>query len=79
MKKIQQWLNNSPCKSIGRQPCGTDCLSKPTIEQVAKTVESLEVINQLIQQNSFEFLLILNSSISFRHVRVNQCGSLLLR
>lgn len=44
MKKIQQWLNENPCKSIARQPCGTECLSKATIEQVGKIVESLEVI-----------------------------------
>lgn len=43
LKKIQQWLNEIPIKSIGRQSCGTESLSRQSIEQVVKTVESLEV------------------------------------
>lgn len=43
LKQIQHWLKDLPCRSIARQPCGTDCLSNGAIEQIANCINSLEV------------------------------------
>lgn len=43
LKQIQQWMKDLPCRTIARQPCGTDCLSPQAIDQISKSVSSLEV------------------------------------
>ncbi|XP_031621171.1 5'-3' exoribonuclease 1 [Contarinia nasturtii] len=52
LKQIQQWLKGLPCRTIARQPCGTQCLSRQAIDQVAKIIDNLR--NEPIRKVSLQ-------------------------
>lgn len=42
LKEIQHWLKEQPHNNISRQPCGTNCLTNHSLEEIVKAVNGLK-------------------------------------